>query len=268
MLEYLPAVTALAALLAGIAGDTTDRKKTGLRRVRPIGWLTLVIGLASFVFSLLLTHSSQEQAQESQIRSIRNANVGYLRIQSSLDQLVRPLEIVLDDSHEPLASMFTGHDQFDMGLQRFQEASFRKKLASLRFDQPTPGGTSDSDTWAYTFARFTSSASSDLDRVIAVYGRYLPDEVLFAAEDLRHTQYMWLIQHLDHFRFSADAYGSPATLADALDDATLDEFLKRVQSLTAALHDAHDPAVIDPLAAAEMTGKQSEVDIALRDAKK
>jgi hypothetical protein len=260
MIEYIPLVTAFAAALIGVVGNTWDATRSGFQRVRPTGWVALVVGVISLFAGLYATYRAHDRESEAERKAARIRVVTVLRIQAALNHLIHPLQHTIVTYEGSTSWMYEGSDQFDMKLDRFRDSRFQANLEELRLDQKPPGASRPSDTWLWEFRDMTADSLAEIDRQVLIFGRYLPDDVLTALENLRDDLYLWRVRKLEELSVSHQDPTKSASIGDALDGFALNEFLTSLLELNNTLRKHYDPHVVSPLEAGEVTGRYSAAD--------
>jgi hypothetical protein len=198
MLNYLTPLIAFGAVMLAIRGGTWNDEFDGWQRLRPTGWLSLLLGLAACVVSLIQTHSASRkfQWQEHQKAEVRAIAEG--EIHEELRRILWPFEILYDE----VENDFDAIPEFDRdgyaNLNRWSECLIDKKFMGKfkNYDlQKRPAHSDPSDsagnslTWAQAFFRSTSKSMAGIDATLQKYAMYLDAETIIDIKRLQRHEF-------------------------------------------------------------------------------
>lgn len=111
MLEYFSIILSFLAIIVGIAGDTWNDKKKGIKKITFTGWIAITVGIVTSGIGLYKNCENQKELhwQEQQRREIKS--IAYSQLNTTMDGFLRPFEFLYDQACEGLDD--------SCGLERF-----------------------------------------------------------------------------------------------------------------------------------------------------
>jgi hypothetical protein len=191
MLDYLPAIIALSALMFSVRGGTWDHKQRGLRHITKIGWLSLGLGIAACIVSLIQTYTSErkQEWQEQQKAEVRAIAEGELH--ESILSMFSPFEklywnIMYEFPTLPQCdSCFRDHNAFSTWLTT---PAIMEKFYHYYIND-SPKWPEDDRTWGNLFYSNTKEVLADMERTLEKYSMYLDAETMTDVKRLEMHEF-------------------------------------------------------------------------------
>lgn len=192
MLDYIPAIIAMGAVVLGVRGGTWDRTRRGWKRVTRTGWLSLVLGFVACVVSAVQTGISERKLewQERQKQTVRIIAEGELH--ESLLHLLFPFEVlcyeIKDDFKDvpPYAGGFYG--DHDIRLKWLTNPNVMYRFEHYDLNR-RPARYFDDGTWGYLFHSATTKSLADIERTLEKYSMYLDADVMIDIKRLEKHEF-------------------------------------------------------------------------------
>jgi hypothetical protein len=196
------ALIALAATLAGIAGDTWDKKRHGWRRLTWKGMLVTGIALTAFAFAVVQARNEElaRETQRAKDRLVSRAAAS--AIYDAVHELIHPFNLAAREQHfsdDPKLREQVMFNRFN--ATRFQYLSdissgqFPEKLATIRaVTCPREFGPNARCQWADLFVEAAVRADHALGQVINNYSSILSPDTLSILTALRDHRMLGIVK--------------------------------------------------------------------------
>ncbi len=96
IIEILPLLIAFAATIVGIAGDTWDEGKKGLRKLTTSGRVVVFLALASFGAAVYQARAAVVARKEQERKELLLRDLAREDVMSGIDELLDPLKRLID----------------------------------------------------------------------------------------------------------------------------------------------------------------------------
>lgn len=196
VLNYIPAVFAGAATLIAVLGKPKwDPQKRGVRRLTGTAWVTLTVATLALVVSSVLTFRSQQAADVRRNQHERITRVAHTELRLALQDLSNPFVGII---YQAKVATFPGYSDRNTSGLIFPfcmlDALDRRYIAAAT----QPGA-----EWRPIEGLMESikngaiRATAAIDRTLQIYAAYLDSDVLVTISELRHSNWLFLLLHLD-----------------------------------------------------------------------
>lgn len=193
MLDYLPAIIAMGAVILGVRGGTWDHRRRGWKRITKIGWLSLSIGFGACVVSLIRTTLADRELawQERQKQEVRAIAEGELT--ESLQHLLFPFEILCNEISDDFKDVPPYQGSFYGGDPEFRRKWLTNTAVMSHFDHydlnHRPPRYYDDGTWGYLFHKCATESLSSIERTLEKYSMYLDADVMTDLKRLEKHEF-------------------------------------------------------------------------------
>jgi hypothetical protein len=223
--EYFTAVVALLTCIAGVVGNTWDKRKRGLHRITRSGWVVLGCGSLALIAAVIQIHSRETTLRDAQVTRSRYLDQAYADLEDALMEIdgafsslydaylssigrrpVGTLRDIYGNMHAPEDSARWWNHMNPVG-----SGTFYQYLASLDMNEAPESDSNmlllHGESWARYLARKFRRAHEDVQTVLLAYGPVLPKDDLLAVDSLRTTDLLRYVCDLEQAYSRKDIAG-------------------------------------------------------------
>jgi hypothetical protein len=192
-LDHIPGVVSFLAVVMGISpAPKWDSAQQGLRHLTLFGWVTVGLGAAALLASLLLTRHRQKEADIGARQHKHLQDIAHAEVRLALRQITWPFFALFGDETEASEFQLVPPHIEDAerlaSVMRIQVRSKDRGLSGSTFDEP----------WADVLKGNADQGAARIDRALQIYATYLDPPVLEALSELRTSEFLVLrLQRLD-----------------------------------------------------------------------
>ncbi len=180
-MEYVPVVIAFVLALVALIGDTYCKDAHGAKRLTSLGWITLVLIGASFVYSLYAAYAQREAVAKKRAGTALVAKVVHDEVHEGLRALLPPFRQLYIDNKN------LGYVPEDsITIEKMLAPGVVNKAINTCLDSRPKTFTTipDSGTWNNIFRINITSGIDTLNNVVTQYGKYASPELISAIHTL------------------------------------------------------------------------------------
>lgn len=191
VLVFIPSIVAFAAALVALVGRPKwDPEKRGLHRLTGAGWFTLMLASVALISSFALTWQAQEAADLRRIQQEKITLVAHTELRLALQDLSGWfVEVLFQAKVDTVVPGYQGPRTSGLIFPQAMLNDGDRALIAAKLEAQ-PG-------WKDSINDAAIRASAEIDRTLQIYAAYLDPDVLATVSALRHSEFLFRIQHMD-----------------------------------------------------------------------
>ena len=198
-LDYIPAAVAFAAVLVALAGKPKwDPTKEGIRRLTTTGRVTLAVAVMALVASVALTLRAQQAADLQRVQRDRITRVAHTELRLAIQHLSGWfVEVLVQTAANSYAPGYQGPRTSGLAFPLCMLDKGDRELIAAATDVIARPPFSHSSGTREVIQSSSKEMSAQIDRTLQIYAAYLDSDILALLSDLRTSEFLERLHHLD-----------------------------------------------------------------------
>ncbi|WP_428071060.1 hypothetical protein [Chryseobacterium gambrini] len=177
-MDYLAPILTFLAALVGIVGDTFDKRKKGLRKIKITGWIVIIVATLGLFISTLETKSKIQEIEDTNITKTKLNTIALQQINQSL--------LYTEDVFNVLYAKYSYDYKIKQAKANWSDKNFISYLSNLNLLSTNTGGfLLEGESWGHFISRQLQRTNNRLTNTLAIYAPYLSRDEILAIEELR-----------------------------------------------------------------------------------
>ncbi|WP_298139784.1 hypothetical protein [Flavobacterium sp.] len=192
MILNFSAIISFTAIIVGIAGNTWDKNKTGIRKVTLTGWFTVIIGLLSCTLAIIQNSINNKELNWQENQKSKIKKIAYNELNRNLESILVPYNILYSEIYLTQIS-----DDKNILIVEAEKATysellskdFLKDFKKIKF-YDIPKYYPIKKNWLWLLSNNAEINEKKLNNLWLKYAVYLDTETILEINDLINDDYL------------------------------------------------------------------------------
>lgn len=201
--EVLPLLIAFAATLVGIVGNTWDKRRQGLRKLTGVGWVVVLLAVASLAVSVYQARQAVLNREEQARKEALLQDLAREDVMSAIDALLDPFKLLIDTA-VGLSPNRADHSAAVIDKRLYRASDYLERMGSEKFLSalddisalgcPKELAADPGCTWARMIGIAAARGDERFKEVITRYSAVLTPTALELIEGVRSHKMLGILK--------------------------------------------------------------------------